>query len=251
MKSPKSFQFSFFISIGLFLFSLNSCKHKESKELHPSFQIPETRDTFKLEITEYLYEFQKLRGDTTNIYKNYFFEPHFFGKEKQMFYPKENIIYREVNYGYLPNFPDISIIQNKDFKKNFDYNHILNKYVIPSSGQLSFQVDFKNTKNHFIPVFIKNNCFDTLNIGFGDYLDIDVLVLNDKKEWIQIDQDYRYYCGTGQAKILLQRRQILLTYLPELKKGNFKTQFRLRLRNAYSESYPVSIDESILENIEN
>lgn len=234
------------------LLILTACKKKETKELYPSFQIPEIRDTFKLDISEYLFEFQRFRGDTNNIFKNYFFEPHFFGKETEIFYPKWDITYHEYNYDFITEkFYKKSIFLNKEFKANYDYNHHKKEYWIPSTGQLSFQIDIKHTKNHFTPLFIKNNCIDTFNIGFGEYLDIDVLVLNDKKEWIQIDRDFSYYCGTGLAKILLLPKQILLTYLPELKKGSFKTQFRLRLRNAYSESYPVSIDESILENSKN
>jgi hypothetical protein len=248
MFKPKSIVF-FLLFI---LLIVTSCKKKEDSMLNSSFKIPETRDTFKLEVTKFLYDFQKCRGDTNNMFENYFFEPHFFGKENEIFYPKWNITYHEDNYDFISEkFYKKTIFVNKEFKANYDYYHHKKEYSIPSNGQLCFQLDFKNTKNNFTPVFVKNNCVDTFNIGFGQHVDIDVLIMNKDKEWVKIDHDYRYFCGTGLALILLLPKEICLTYLPELKKGNFKTQFRLRLRNAYSESYPVSIDESILENIKN
>lgn len=245
MFKPKSI----LVFLLFVLLILTACKKKETKGLYPNFQIPELKDTFKYSVPEYLFLIQESMGDTNNIFKNYFFEPHFFGKEKQTFFPRPNAIYRDYYDGLLPGTK--RVIYNKDFKTNYDYYHSRKEYATPSTGQLNFQIDFKHTKNHFTPLFIKNNCIDTFNIGFGEYLDIDILVLNDKKEWIQIDRDFSYYCGTGLAKILLLPKQILLTYLPELKKGNFKTEFRLRLGEAYSESYPVSIDESILQNLKN
>jgi hypothetical protein len=234
------------------LLILTACKKKDDSILNSTFQIPETRDTFKLEITEYLFKFQEWRGDTNNIYKHFLFYPHFFGKENEIFYPKWNITYHEDNYDFISEkYYKKPLFINKEFKGNYDYYHHKKEYSIPSNGQLSFQIDYKNTENHFIPIFIKNNCLDTFNIGFGEYIDFEVLILNKKKEWIKINQEVNYGCGTGLALILLLPKEICLTYLPELKKGNFKTEFRLRLRNAYSESYPVSIDESILENIKN
>lgn len=248
MFKPKSIVF-FLLFI---LLIVASCKKNEDSILNSSFQIPEVKDTFRISLSEYLFKYQEWRGDTNNIYKHYLFQPHFFGKENEIFYPKWNITFHEYNYDfYNEKYYDKLIIENKEFKSNYDYDHFRKEYTIPSNGQLSFQIDNKNTKYQFTPVFIKNNCLDTFNIGFGDYLDIDVLVMNNNKEWLKLNRGYNYGCGTGLAKILLLPKQILLTYLPELKKGNFKTQFRLRLRDAYSESYPVSIDPTILENIEN
>ncbi|MFN5983779.1 MAG: hypothetical protein ACK476_07715 [Fluviicola sp.] len=231
-------------SIVFFLFSVllivTSCKKKDDSILNTTFQIPETRDTFNFKVLEAI----PISPNYDSTLHGYSFFPHYFGKENEIFYQCFNSYHLFHHLKELKPKNDFSY-----FEKHFVLNYFKKNFQDPGNGQLSILIDTLKVSNKIYPVYIYNPCFSKFIIGFDYYLYLIIEVKQKNNVWIELNHFPKNACGEGRMMIL-PPKEICLTYLPELKKGNFKTEFRLRLRNAYSESYPVSIDESILENIE-
>jgi hypothetical protein len=91
-------------------------------------------------------------------------------------------------------------------------------------------------------VFIFNCSNEKKAIGYRSNINLLLEIKLFDCIWFALNESPSSDCGQSN-NLLLNEKEICLTYLPELKKGKFKTQFRLKLRDAYSESYNVSIDE--------
>lgn len=236
MLKPKSI----LVFLLFVLLILTACKKKETKGLYSSFQIPEVRDTFNFKVIEAI----PISPNYDSTLHGYSFFPHYFGKENEIFYSCFNSNFLFNHLKELNPKNDFSY-----FEKHFVLNYFKKNFQDPGNGQLTFLIDTLKVSNKIYPVYIYNPCFSSFIIGFDYYLYLLIEVKKDNK-WIKLNRFPKRCCGEGRMMIL-PTKEICLTYLPELKKGNFKTEFRLRLGEAYSESYPVSIDESILQNLKN
>lgn len=96
------------------------------------------------------------------------------------------------------------------------------------------------------PVLIKNTSKDTIDVGYGDLFHTNLEAKNSTGEWIEVKKIPRLLsCGT--SPIVLPPNEYVLTsqmiYL-----GNFKTKFRLKMLDNYSEEFWGEIDEKLIVN---
>lgn len=234
MFKPKSIVF-FLLFI---LLIVSSCKKNEFQTYYSTFQVPEVKDTFNFKVLDVI----PISPNYDSTLHGYSFFPNYFGKENEIFYPCFNSNFLFHHLRELKPKNDFSY-----FEKHFVLNYQKKNFQYPGNGQLSILIDTSKKINNIFPVYIYNPCFSKFIIGFDYYLYLIIEVKQKNNVWIELNHFPKNCCGEGEMMIL-PPKEICLTYLPELKKGTFKTQFRLRLGDAYSESYPVSIDPSILQN---
>ncbi len=95
------------------------------------------------------------------------------------------------------------------------------------------------------PVTIVNNTSKDEIIGFGNHIPLELEFLNNKNEWQTVYGFRRYSCSTGIKAIALKKNEIVTVFEPRLS-GNFKTKFRYKLANLFSNEFEGSIDEAML-----
>lgn len=148
-----------------------------------------------------------------------------------------------VNYTY-----DLS----KFSKWSFDYEAIWGK----SENKVTLQID--TSKLIYItpenkpfgkdelplyahPVFLQNISPDTLVVGYGEFLPFYLEVMDYQGEWKTIEEPFLYMCGNGLNNLILPPNEIAITPVPVFN-GNFRTKFRMRLEDTYSNEFTASID---------
>jgi hypothetical protein len=146
-----------------------------------------------------------------------------------------------------------------NLKKYFVYEEGRMKFKRPDSTQILLVVDttrivsehamiweddgsmYNEKSFEAFPVFVVNTTKDTLDIGYGDHLPIEMEAINTKGHWEQIEIRYRYMCGTGLNSTLLPPNEIVVTTAP-LYHGNYKTKLRLRYHKTISNEFNGKIN---------
>lgn len=102
---------------------------------------------------------------------------------------------------------------------------------------------------HF-PIYIINESDSIINLGNSRGSSFLVLQSKNKKgEWIDVEKKYFYGCGTGIMEIILPPNNIAVSKILAYE-GDFKTKFRIKYLNNYSNIIDGSISSVLLENIE-
>lgn len=90
------------------------------------------------------------------------------------------------------------------------------------------------------PVLVRNLEPDTILIGSGDYIPLELQAQDRKSQWRTIEEPFSYFCGTGLSAIMLPPRQVAITAVM-IPHGPFRTNLRLRLGNTYSAVFKGNI----------
>ena len=155
--------------------------------------------------------------------------------------------------------------------KNADKNHLVNNWgahknplksmlsiYIDTTKQIGSPIDYnalyqtpsiKPYRALSFPVFIKNQSKDTLNVGFGDYFPMVTEVKDTTGQWIPIEKQFIYMCGTGLPTIILPPNQIAITSVKK-SHGRYHTKLRLRYELIH-ENYMYSNEIDITTDLNN
>lgn len=90
------------------------------------------------------------------------------------------------------------------------------------------------------PVLVRSLEPDTILIGAGDYVPLEVEAQDAQGQWRQIEKPFAHFCGTGLPSMLLPPRQVALTSVL-IPHGSFATQLRVRIGENYSLPFPGRI----------
>jgi hypothetical protein len=94
------------------------------------------------------------------------------------------------------------------------------------------------------PVFVVNRSNDTLLLGAGSHLRLQLEARDPQGRWRPIERPFSYMCGVGLRSIRLRPGQLALTTVPR-PAGRYRTRLRLRLpwaRHLGPAASPVSAD---------
>jgi hypothetical protein len=83
------------------------------------------------------------------------------------------------------------------------------------------------------PVLVRSLEPDTILIGAGDYVPLEVEAQDQLGQWRPIEKPFLHFCGTGMPSMMLPPRQVVLTSML-IPHGSFSTQLRVRLGENYS-----------------
>ncbi|MES2560052.1 MAG: hypothetical protein V4590_09950 [Bacteroidota bacterium] len=234
--------------ILLILYILSSCHSNEGKGIKDSvvggayqkiqFQFPVIIDSFKpqnvhtlksIPLHHYHVLYVGSLTDSISVsYKPYrSVYSHYEGLRKR---------HRELHHGDIQLFVDTT-------NELYGYGFVKSLNV----GKKSEGFSLEETYFRALPVFVFNNCADTLLVGYGDALNFILEVKNQKGKW----QALNLWEGTmtGTQAILLPSNHVTLTSVP-IFKGSFKTVFRLRFDNLgliVSNEYAGSIDPLLIK----
>jgi hypothetical protein len=86
------------------------------------------------------------------------------------------------------------------------------------------------------PVVLHNWGRDTVLVGTGDYLPLEVEAQDERGRWRVIETPFIYFCGTGLPTLFLPPGQVVVTavFIPH---GPFSTRLRLRYGRTVSASF--------------
>lgn len=85
-------------------------------------------------------------------------------------------------------------------------------------------------------------------IGFGNHVPLELEALSNKNIWKKVYGVKKYGCGVGITYVILKPNQIVTVFEPRLK-GNFKTKFRYKLGNIFSNEFEGNINDKYLNEI--
>lgn len=123
-------------------------------------------------------------------------------------------------------------------------------YKRMDSSRLSIQIDtnqlIESQGQFAYPILISNTSEDTVYVGSGDHIPIRIEAKNRAGEWMPIEKEFFYFCGTGLDGIILPPNEILISSVVKYK-GSFNTSMRIRMYNLLSKPFAGSINESQFE----
>lgn len=195
----------------------------EVKYYYTSVEFPPPPPIVKSSYEDYLRKTQK------------FFDS--IGQKKNSFFNYESIEIKE-----SLKVPMIDSINNKNLEII-----VKEKDTIPIYKKDFYSDSLKTYKG--FPVFIKNVSKKTVNIPSVDELPLSIL---DKKEWFYFRNNNWMICGTGRGIIRyfdLKPNEIVVFALPFFKGGE-KRQFRVKIDDAHSKEFELSIDKKIIKSQE-
>lgn len=117
---------------------------------------------------------------------------------------------------------------------------IKSKFKNWDESKFEILVDTQNLINNYIPIFIKNIEFDTVNVGYGNILPVIMEAMDSTGNWRPIQERFFYMCGNGVGTIILPPKEIVLTFAP-IFKGDYKTELRIAIGENHSLPYKGSI----------
>jgi hypothetical protein len=117
--------------------------------------------------------------------------------------------------------------------------------LLNSGKKQTREIPYLKTYYEGFPVTIVNNTSKDEIIGFGNHIPLELEFLNRKNEWQEVYGFRRYSCSTGIKAIALKKNEMVTVFEPRLS-GNFKTKFRYKLANLFSNEFEGSIDEAML-----
>ena len=100
--------------------------------------------------------------------------------------------------------------------------------------------------NYGYPVLLTNNHTDTVTVGYGVILPLEMEAKDSTGLWKPIEKRFIYACGMGLNSIILPPNEIILTSAP-IYKGDFKTDLRLVLGDNFSPVFQGNINYSQFE----
>lgn len=90
------------------------------------------------------------------------------------------------------------------------------------------------------PVLVRNLGTDTVAVGYGSFIPIITEAKDSANNWLPIEKRWIYMCGNGVGTIILPPNEILLTSAIAYS-GTYKTEFRLKMGNSYSNTFRGSM----------
>lgn len=96
------------------------------------------------------------------------------------------------------------------------------------------------------PVHLVNRGPDTLEIGYGSFLDVLMEARTEAGGWKPIDERFIYSCGVGVGRIVLPPGYVAVTSAV-VQHGDQPTECRIRFGPVVSESFYASIDRRQFE----
>jgi hypothetical protein len=202
-------------------------------------------DTFHFENIEYL----------TEVRKEASYKPLYFGKEQDSIYidyfivpplvlpppPNDTTDYIRIfnlqkNQKYVSYY---TLAHNNRINSWDDSTSLFNISVDTSTSILS--QSYIRSDNTFVgrkayPVIIKNLSSDTVKVGLENYIYLKLSYKKAENQWVFLEKDYIFGCGTGLRSILLPKNEIIITSVP-VYEGDTKVLFRISLGNNYSEPF--------------
>jgi hypothetical protein len=96
------------------------------------------------------------------------------------------------------------------------------------------------------PVYLINRAFDTIYVGYGEYLNMIMEARTETGEWRPIEEPFNYMCGNGVGTIVLPPGYIALTSVP-IYEGDLPTECRIKIGPMISSTFCASIDRHQFE----
>lgn len=235
--------------IFLLLLGLVACSDTE-KELNSKANLGDNRFT-SIELIDTLGH--DLSLDTAWFVSTAAFQPLYMGRQKDvvtLYYEASFMEYSTIDWDQYKQ-PDSSEL--RIFVDTSRFIASVNRFAIPPppppglGDEIKYE-DWVETQHgkkvKSYPVYLKNISQDTLNIGYGDFLNVLIEARDSTGEWRAIQRPYIYFCGTGLSNYFLPPNEIALTSC-KLFHGDYETSLRLVFawrENVCSNEFPGKID---------
>lgn len=98
------------------------------------------------------------------------------------------------------------------------------------SAQILYDGARTDTVRHWFaayPVLVRNETRDTIRVGRGDDIPLELEALDPRGKWQVIEAPHSVFCSVGMAVIVLPPQQVVLTSV-NIPHGSFHTQLRIR-----------------------